>query len=127
VARAESGNPPSGSAVVASNELAAASDAWRIRVDFWPATDARRTARRADLVDDVADLPVSHVVLGDITASCERGCSRDAVRDGVRAAAGRIGANDVVGIACVDHQPGYACSGTAAVYKRDPTSTPAAR
>ena len=114
-------------AVVVPSELARAADGWRICVTFWPATVERRPARRADLVGDVAIFPVSHVTLGDITASCERGCSREAVRDGVRAAAGRIGANHVIDISCVDRSPGYSCSGTAAVYERNPAATAAAR
>lgn len=126
VARAKS-KPPASDAVVVPSELARAADGWRICVTFWPASALRRPPRRADLVGDVAIFPVSHVALGAITASCERGCSRDAVRDGVRAAAGRIGADHVVDISCVDRRPGYSCSGTAAVYERDPAATPDAR
>jgi hypothetical protein len=126
VARGQ-GRPARPEAVIVGSETASAAEAWRIRVTFFPANDLRRRPRRADLVSDVAHWPVSDVVLGDITASCERGCSRQAVRDGVRAAAGRIGANHVVDVSCVDRQPGYTCSGTAAVYERDPETTPAAR
>jgi hypothetical protein len=126
VARAQS-KPAVSDAIIVPSELARAADGWRICVTFFPATAERRPARRADLVGDVAIFPVSHVPLGDITASCERGCSRDAVRDAVRAAAGRIGANHVVDISCVDRRPGYSCSGTAAVYERDPAATAAAR
>jgi hypothetical protein len=126
VARAQ-GKPALPEAVIVGSETASAAEAWRIRVTFFAANDLRRRPRRADLVGDVAHFPVNDVVLGDVTASCERGCSRQAVRDGVRAAAGRIGANHVVDISCVDRQPGYTCSGTAAVYERDPETTPAAR
>jgi len=127
VSRSRSGAVLTSSAVYAPPEPPPAADAWRICVQFWPTGERPRSARRSDLVQDVAIFPVSHVRLGDITASCEQGCSRDAVRDGVRIAAGHLGANDVVDVSCIQRGSGYSCSGTAAVYASNPLTTPAAR
>jgi hypothetical protein len=99
-----------------------ASDAWRIRVDFLPRSPrvAGGRSQRGDLVRDVATLPVGRVPLGDVTACCRRGCSLDSVREGVRVAAGRIGASDVVSIHCIQRNDGWMCAGTAATFEVNP-------
>lgn len=103
-----------------------AGDAWRIKVTFTPPPrpERLRPPRRPDLVHEVAVLPVGRVLLGDIIARCEGECARRSVREAVRAAAGRVGADDVVGIACVRGRPGWVCTGRAAAYEKDPEFGP---
>ena len=110
-------------------EEPSASDAWRISVDYTPAKDSTgpRPARRADLVRELASLPVSHVRLGDLVTRCHRGCEAESVRVGMRVAAGRVGATDVVGVRCIEKARGYLCTGTAAAYEVDPDVNPDAR
>ncbi len=101
---------------------------WRICVDFWPAGAVRRgPPLRSDLVREVTDMPVSHVAIGAIKTHCRRGCSEQAAHDGVRAAAGSLGATDVVGVQCVARSRGYECTGTAAQAEVDPRTEPRAR
>lgn len=106
-----------------------ASEAWRIRVNFWPArgAPAPRAPLRGDSVREVSEFPVNDVRLGEITAHCRRGCSMEGVRDGVRIAAGWLGANDVVAVHCLEKGTGWVCAGTAAVYEVDPLADPRAR
>ena len=101
-------------------------DAWNIRVDFTPAPHMpRRAPRRGDLVHEVGLFPAGHVRLGDVVARCRRGCSREAAHDGVRIAAGRMGATDVAGVHCIQHGHGWACSGVATTYEVPPALSPA--
>lgn len=103
-----------------------AAEAWHIRVDFTPAPHMpRRSPRRADLVHEVGPFPAGHVRLGDISVRCRRGCSREAVHDGVRVAAGRMGATDVAGVHCVHRDRGWLCSGVATTYEVPPALSPA--
>jgi hypothetical protein len=113
----------------APNSEPAASEAWRIRVNFWPVpgAPAPRSPLRGDSVHELGSLPVNDVRLGEITARCRRGCSLEGVRDGVRITAGRLGANDVVDVHCLQKDAGWVCAGTAAVYEVDPASDPRAR
>jgi hypothetical protein len=106
-----------------------ASEAWRIRVDFTPARESTgpRAPRRADLVRELAVLPPSHLLLGDVVTRCRTGCALENVRAGVRIAAGRMGATDVVDVRCIAKGAGYLCSGSAAAYEVDPERDPRAR
>jgi hypothetical protein len=105
-----------------------ASTAWRILVDFTPAPRAaERPPRRTDLVRELAVMPVSHRRLGDVITTCEAECSEHAVREGVRIAAGRMGATDVVDVRCARRSEGLFCAGTAAAYEVDPERDPRAR
>jgi hypothetical protein len=114
---------------VALTDEPSASDAWRIRIDYKPlqASTAPRRAWRADLVRELANLPPSHARLGDVVARCDEGCDLQSVRNGVRVAAGRMGATDVVGIRCIERRAGYLCTASAAGYAIDPEMDPRAR
>lgn len=104
-----------------------ASAAWRIRVDYSPRDGApRRAARRRDLVHDAPRLPVGHVPVGNVVASCRRGCSRAATREAVRITAGRMGGTDAVGVHCTRHARGWICAGVAATYAVPPALDPSA-
>jgi hypothetical protein len=105
-----------------------AEDAWRIRISFTPARESGepRTARRGDLVRELAIFPVSHLPLGDLVARCSEGCKPESVRASVRIAAGRLGATDVVGVRCVEKGRGVLCTGTAAAHEVDPETDPRA-
>jgi hypothetical protein len=103
-----------------------AAEAWRIRVDFTPARDMpRRSPRRGDLVREVGLFPAGQVRLGSVAVRCHHGCSREAVHDGVRIAAGRMGATDVAEVRCVHRGRGWACSGVATTYEVPPSLSPA--
>jgi hypothetical protein len=72
-----------------------------------------RHAVPSERVAELAYVPPGRVVLGDIVARCREGCDRAVVRHAVRAAAGRVGASDVVGVACVQRHDGWLCTGRA--------------
>lgn len=98
-----------------------ASEAWRVFVAFTPSGEgAAGPKRRADLVRELAELPASHVVLGAIVARCPRGCTEASVRGGLRIAAGRVGATELVGARCVPRADGFTCTGTAATFRALP-------
>jgi hypothetical protein len=104
------------------------SQAWRINIEFSPAPGATGAPPlRADLVHEIAVFPPSHVPLGDVVARCDSRCSVESVHAGVRIAAGRVGATDVIGIRCVSRFGGWVCSGTAATYKTAPDWDPRRR
>ncbi len=104
-----------------------ASEGWRVRVRFTPSKKvAWRPARRPDLVNEVAVMPLSHIRIGDVVTHCDRGCSEAAVRAGVREAAGRMGAHSVVEVHCTARGEGFECTGIAASYQIDPELDPSA-
>ncbi len=108
---------------------ASADDAWRVSVTVLPA-DASVAPRRARDVDRVAELAAmlpGRIRMSDVIARCPDGCERDAARYAVRAAAGRVGATDIVGIACVRSEAGWLCTGQAARPEADPDPSTAAR
>lgn len=90
-------------------------EAFAVRVTVVPAEKEplRRHAVPSDAVRELAFVPPGRVVVGDIVAKGDSECSRAAVRHAIRAAAGRVGATDVVGIACVHRQHGFICTGRA--------------
>lgn len=103
--------------------------AFRVKVTF-NAVDPEGLARKprpADTVAELAVLPPSDVVLGDVVARCRHDCERGAVRYAVRAAAARVGATDVAGIACVRLHSGFLCTGQAARPEADPETNFLAR
>ncbi len=102
-------------------------EAWRIRVDFEPKVEpTARAPRRADGVDEVTVLPVAARVLGALSVRCERApCSVEAVRAGVRAAAGRLGATHVGGVRCVDTNEAPRCLAEVALLEELPPSASA--
>lgn len=91
--------------------------AWRMRADFSPSgIPAARAPRRADAVYEVATMPVAAERLGTVSVECNRGpCSVDAVRAGVRVAAGRLGASHVANVRCVEREDEPTCVGDAAL------------
>jgi hypothetical protein len=90
-------------------------EAFAVRVTLVPAEKQplRRPPVPSDSVRELAFVPPGRVVVGDIVAKGDAECSRAAVRHAVRAAAGRVGATDVVGIACVHREHGFVCTGRA--------------
>ncbi len=108
--------------------LPSAEEGWRIQVELVRSESAPELPpRRRDLVSEFATLPANYVPLGDVTTTCSKDCSRDAAREGVREVAGRVGANAVVRVECAEHDAGWLCSGTAAVFLVDPETNPDAR
>jgi hypothetical protein len=92
-----------------------ASLAFRISVHFEPAVSSfERPARRAAEVQELSRMPLSHLRLGDLAASCEGGCDERALRYGVLIAAGRLGAPDVVAVRCFRSASRDSCVGTLA-------------
>ena len=97
-------------------------------------TSLRRASRPARdlrvariLVRELSVLPPSHLLLGDVVARCRGGCAIENVRAGVRIAAGRMGATDVVDVRCIEKEAGYLCTGSAAAYEVDPERDARAR
>lgn len=92
-------------------------EAWKMRVSFDPAGEpTARAPRRVDTVAEVSVLPVAARPLGDLRVSCEHApCSVEAVRAGVRVAAGRLGATHVAEISCIEEGEASRCVGRAAL------------
>ena len=113
----------------APREYESPATAYRITVSFNPpvAPSAARPARPPDGVSELAVLPPSDILMGDIVARCKNDCDRAAVRYAVRAAAARIGATDIVGIVCVAKHSGILCTGKAARPESDPETNLLAR
>jgi hypothetical protein len=119
---------PPAPAVPWGEELPASGEAWRIRVDYTPSPGLqRRSPRRSDSIGELPTLPPSHRHLGDIVTRCTTGCTERGAYDGLLAAAGRMGASDVVDVGCVRQGEGWLCSAMAAGYRTDPEQDPAAR
>ncbi|MBN1606316.1 MAG: hypothetical protein JW940_06765 [Polyangiaceae bacterium] len=96
-------------------------EVWNTRVEFTPARPmTARGQRRADLVAELPRLPVDHVLLGDVVAHCEAGCSLGGARDAVRLVAASIGADAVADVRCVRERLGWLCSGRATAYEHQP-------
>jgi hypothetical protein len=95
--------------------------AFAVKVSLVPADPAAQPRRAvpSDSVAELAYVPPGRVVMGDIVARCHEGCERSIVRHAVRAAAGRVGATAVVGIACVRRDEGWLCTGRATRPERD--------
>jgi hypothetical protein len=97
-----------------------ASLAFRIALNFQPAlTHFEGRVRSGADVHELARMPLSHLALGDLSASCKDGCEERALRYGVLLAAGRLGAPDVVGIRCFRSASGDSCVGTLAAPERE--------
>lgn len=114
--------------VMAEDDVPRADEAWHIRVLFTPAPGVIYQApRRADRVREVPHMPAANFRLGDIVTHCHEGCTRDGVRLGLMAAAGRMGASDVVDLTCVAKGKGYMCSAIATAQEADSELDPNAR
>jgi len=99
-----------------------------IRVAFTPKVRSFSfPPRRADLVHELSVLPVTHRVLGDLMTRCERACSFGDLRFALYAAAGRLGATEVVGVRCFVEPAGSACVATAAAPEQNPDTDVAVR
>lgn len=116
------------SGVMADDDAPRADEAWHIRVHFSPAQGvALRPPRRADRVREVPHMPGANLRLGDLVTRCKEGCTKDGARLGLMAAAGRLGASDVVDVRCVAKGRGYLCTATATAPEADPELEPRAR
>lgn len=116
------------SGVLGEDDAPRAEEAWHIRVHFAPAPGVPlRPPRRADLVREVPYMPGANLRLGDIVTRCRQGCSKDGARLGLLAAAGRMGASDVVDVHCAAKGRGFVCSGVATAQEADPELEPRAR
>lgn len=111
---------PRASALAAGPAEAAALDdptgtmAWRIRVSYAgrsPAPAAPLVPVPADAVHEWPELPASHQAVGTVLASCDEGCTLNAMRASVRVVAGRLGAGDVAAVRCVPRGEGWSCAG----------------
>jgi len=116
------------SGVMSEDDAPRAEEAWHIRVSFAPAPGVPlRPPRRADLVREVPYMPGANLRLGDIVTRCHEGCTRDGARLGLLAAAGRVGASDVVDVTCAAMGNGYVCTGVATAHEVNPELEPKAR
>jgi hypothetical protein len=100
-----------------------------IAIDLEPAV--RRFSRRPRSADDVAEyrlLPVGHIELGTLRARCAaQACSADQAQEGLRLAAGGLGASALVAPSCFVLDGERSCVGTLAALERDPETDPLAR
>jgi hypothetical protein len=97
-----------------------ARDAWRIRVDFWPAAKGKRgPAGGAESVAEVDFPRVGQVKLGDLSARCDAGCAEASMHHGLRAAAGFLGASTLVGVRCIRQEQALTCAASISAPERD--------
>lgn len=97
-----------------------ARDAWRIRVDFWPAAKGRRgPAGDAESVAEVDFPRVGQVELGDLSARCDAGCAQGSMHRGLRAAAAFLGASTLVGVRCIQQEKALTCAASISAPERD--------
>lgn len=116
------------SGVMAEDDQPRAQEAWHIRVHFAPSPGvAYRAPRRAELVREVPYMPGANLKIGEIVTRCRQGCTRDGARLGLLAAAGRLGASDVVDLHCAAKGQGYVCSAVATAQEANPELEPKAR
>lgn len=107
---------PRAPAVPGAPPLGLVAEAWRVRVDFWPAAGGQ--GRPAVDPAEVAELDfqrVGQVMLGDLRAHCDADCSLGSVRVALRAAAGRIGATSLVGVRCIEEEGVPSCVASASL------------
>jgi hypothetical protein len=101
----------------------------RISIDLEPRV--ARFERRARSSADVTEyrlLPVGHVELGTLRARCAaEECSAEQAREGLRVAAGGLGASALVGSSCFVLDGERACVGILAAFELDPETDPRAR
>jgi hypothetical protein len=91
--------------------------AWQIVVDYEPLVEGRLEASRpGDAVREFGHLPVSHRALGKMTASCETTCEVSTVRQALRVAAGRLGADAISDVGCHVTSSGSSCVARVAQY-----------
>lgn len=84
-----------------------------IRVSFAPiAAGARPAARRYDRVAETSVASVGRRPLGEVSARCD-GCDPLALRHALRVTAGRMGAGEVAGVRCFEHDGSSRCVATA--------------
>lgn len=90
--------------------LGSVHEAWLITLDFWAAPGAVRPAPRGVAgVREVDAARVGERRLGDLTAACEEGCSEHGLREGLRAAAARLGASTLAGVRCIEQETARRC------------------
>lgn len=90
--------------------LGSVHEAWRITLDFWLAPGAARGASRdVASVREVDAARVGERRLGDLRAACDEGCSVHGLREGLRAAAARLGATTLAGVRCIEQDAARRC------------------
>lgn len=105
---------PRAPAVPGAPPLGLVAEAWRVRVDFWPAPGQQ--GRPAVDPAEVAEIDferVGQVTLGDLRAHCDSDCSLESVRVALRAAAGKIGATSLVRVRCIEEEATPSCVASA--------------
>ncbi|HVR20864.1 MAG TPA: hypothetical protein VMS65_14235 [Polyangiaceae bacterium] len=120
VSKSDPGPVPGARAVERWDEPRA-SVALVIRVDFEPTVEHfERARRRATDVAEVAALPVTHRELGLLTTRCDaEECELRELRQGLRIAAGGLGASDLVGVRCFGRDGERECVATLAASEVD--------
>ena len=100
-----------------------------VAIDLEPSVKSfARRSRTADDVTEFASFPVGNVELGTLRARCSAGvCDADEVRQGLRAAAGGLGASGLVGVRCFVLDRVKTCVATLVATERDPETDLAAR
>jgi hypothetical protein len=102
-------------------------EAWRVRIELWPApSQAPRPPVAPEQVAEIDFPRVGQVSLADLRAHCcEEKCSEGSVRMALRAAAARVGATSLVAIRCVrgpDDAPACVASAAALAVEDAPVA-----
>lgn len=90
--------------------LGSVHEVWRIKLNFWAAPGLGRVPPRdVGSVREVDAARVGERRLGDLTAACDEGCSVHGLREGLRAAAARLGASTLSGVRCIEREAARSC------------------
>jgi hypothetical protein len=111
---------PRGPAAPLAPAFGSVAEAWRVRVDYWPAPG--QVAREPVTPEQVAEIDfprAGFVRLGDVRARGDKSCSSDTVRGALRAAAARAGATSVVDVRCVVEDDTQLCVASIAAHEVD--------
>lgn len=107
-------------AAAGTPHLGSVHEAWLVSLDFWATPGvARPRARDAASVREMDAAPVGERRLGDLTASCKKGCSVHGLREGLRAAAARLGATTLAGVRCIEQEAARRCVASISAAERE--------
>ncbi len=105
---------PHGPAARLAPGWGAVSEAWHVRVDYWPVPGQKGRAVASAPVSEIDFPRVGFVTLGSVRARADGKLQMDTLRTALRAAAARVGATSLVGVRCVAGQGTQMCIGTVA-------------
>jgi hypothetical protein len=120
---APSNAEPRGPAAPLAPVYGSSSEAWRVRLDYWPAPGQKARPPVAPEQVSEIDFPrVGFVRLGDVRARADGPCSTETLRGALRATAARVGATSVVDVRCINDDTQFCVASLAALEFEEPVA-----